>query len=269
MPGSSRGSEPVARISASPMSSEPSETRTWCAAASTIDPGAGDDGDLAPLEQRLEALGEPVDHLLLAGLAGRRGRASAGRRRPRTPWRRGRCAGPRRSGAAPWPGCSPDAGRCHRPGPPRPSRSGARPPPRRGRPRSRRGRRRGRRRRSAQPPCSPPPGRDRAVDHCRARRQLPATIVDRSRVAMRIWIAPAARMAPGHQRQQHQRPRLHAPIIASTGRDPADAPAAGAPKRLTNRRYARVPPGTLGAAFRVVRRPPVRLAERRIRSCRP
>ena len=29
MPGSSRGDEPVARISASPMSSEPSETRTW------------------------------------------------------------------------------------------------------------------------------------------------------------------------------------------------------------------------------------------------
>ena len=69
-PGSARGSDPVARINARlPTSSAPVEP---AGDGPPVHDRArpGDHGDVATLQQRLEATGQPVDDLLLAGLAG-------------------------------------------------------------------------------------------------------------------------------------------------------------------------------------------------------
>ena len=94
-------------------------------------PSLGEHGDLATLEERVETLGEAVDHLPLARL------------RPRQVERRhagvdaevggaaGSCGAPPRSGAAPWPGCIPGGGRSHRCAAPRRGRCRDPPPHRR------------------------------------------------------------------------------------------------------------------------------------------
>ena len=51
-----------------PATSVPSETRTRCPATSTTSPRPENDRDLAAAQQRLDALGEAVDDLLLARL---------------------------------------------------------------------------------------------------------------------------------------------------------------------------------------------------------
>ena len=58
-------------MSASPFTSDPSETPTWRASASISLPVPGMTVTFRPLSSRLEALGQPVDHLVLAGLADR------------------------------------------------------------------------------------------------------------------------------------------------------------------------------------------------------
>ncbi len=146
-------------------------------------PRSRHDGDLAALQQRLEALGQPVHDLLLAGLAGREVQGGLAGVDPELLRGRGRSGAPRRSGAAPWRVYSPDADRCRRLVSPRPWRSEARLRPRTGRPRSHRDRRPGRRRRTSQPPCSPPSGRSSASVIVRTRQGAPATIIDALRLA--------------------------------------------------------------------------------------
>ena len=131
--------------------------RTRDRAPSATSPAALHDRDVAALQQRLGALGEPVDDLLLAGLgAAEVEPLGTPASMPKSDASLRSCAGPRRSGGAPWPGCSPGAGTSRRPGPPPRARCSARRRRRTARWRSRPGHRRGPRCRIARPERPPP-----------------------------------------------------------------------------------------------------------------
>ena len=251
-PGVDAASEPVARISASPVSSVPSETRTWCAAASTIVPVPGTTVTLRPLSSdsrplvsrsttcclRAWLVGE-VERRLAGVDAELLGAADGAQHLGGLQQLLGRDAAPVQAGPA-------DPRLLdHRDVAARPRRRTARP-------RSHPARRRGRRRRSAQPRVTSG-SVGRADGHCLAPRHSDAAPTGR-RSSGEEDLDRTGRedRQAGDQRQDHQRPRLHAAIFAA-GRSARRSHEVAGPRRprirATTRPLCCAPPGTLGAAF--------------------